>query len=363
VATGSGNVLAMNVPRITIVDVAEAAAVSVKTVSRVINGEPHVRPQLASKVQAAIDRLGFVPNAAARSLAGARSFVLAALFHNPSPFYLASLQTGAMEACRAAGYHLVIEELSLSQPEAIADFERTLRTARFDGVILSPPVTDCEAILERLEARRIPYVRLSPQTAPARSPAIYSDDQEGARQIARHLWGLGHQRIAFVAGPPDHLASALRRDGFMAALAELGARPDQVEEVRGDFSFASGMAAGIQLLGQSRVSAIFTANDDMAAGVTAAAVRMGRRVPDDVSIVGFDDSPIATFVWPPLTTVRQPIAKMAAAAAQMLIGRRDGKNLREQTFHVELIERQSTTLSPDLPAHGDSHARSSILRK
>ncbi len=307
--------------RITIVEVAEAAGVSPKTVSRVINGEPHVRPGLSAKVRHAIDRLGYVPNTAARSLAGARSFMVAALFDNPSPFYLAQLQAGAMNACRDAGYHLVLEQLAIDAPDAIADLHRRLRTARFDGVILSPPVTDCGGILDLLEARGIPYVRLSPQTGPARSPAIYCDDAAGARTVGRHLWALGHRRIGFVCGPPGHLASASRRDGFRDALAELGARPDQVTEMAGDFSFASGMTAGLHLLGQVGVSAVFAANDDMAAGVTAAAMRLKRRIPEDVSIVGFDDSPIATLVWPPLTTVRQPIADMAAAAADLLIAR------------------------------------------
>lgn len=332
----------MSTKRVTIVEVAEAAGVSLKTVSRVINREPHVRPQLAEKVQSVIDRLGFVPNSAARSLAGSRSFVLAAIFDNPSPFYLATLQAGAMEACRAAGYHLVIEEVSLHRADAMEEFGRTLRTARFDGAILSPPLTDSEAVLEQLESRRIPYVRLSPKTAGARSPAFYSDEEEGARQVARHLWGLGHRHIGFVSGPPDHLASACRRDGFTSMLRELG-EDFELVEVAGDFSFKSGMSAGIHLVGGNKVSAIFASNDDMAAGVIAAAVRLGRRVPDEVSIVGFDDSPIAELVWPPMTTVRQPIAAMAAAAAQLLIDRPNRVESAAQMFSVEFIERQSTT--------------------
>lgn len=335
--------------RITIVNVAEAAGVSVKTVSRVINREPHVRQKLIDKVQNAIDQLGFVPNAAARSLAGVRSFMIAAFYDNPSLYYIFEIQSGAMRACRAAGYHLIVEKTVLETPGELANFEQMLRSARLDGVVLSPPVTDDPRVLDRLDAYKIPYVRLSPLLCPDRSPAIYSNDVEGAAAVARHLWQLGHRRMAFVAGPDSHLASSLRHDGFLAELERHGLDRESVEIARGDFSFESGMVAGIDLLGRKPApTAIFAANDDMAAGVAAAAGRLGVRVPDEISIVGFDDSPIATLIWPPITTIRQPIADMAAEAARMLIAGIGHDSPSIKRFPVRLVERKSTGVNREI---------------
>jgi len=329
-------------------DVAEAAGVSLKTVSRVINGQPHVRPQVVEKVQETVRILGFVPNAAARSLAAAKSFMIGAFFENPSPYYIASLQAGAMAACRGAGYHLVIEEVALSDPAKFAQFQSTLRTLRLDGAILSPPVCDSAAILDCFEARGIPVVRISPFADPDRFPAVYSRDDDGAEQVARHLLNLGHRSIAYVGGPPNHMAAVLRRNGFLGELSRHGIAPSSVEEVQGDFSFQSGFDAGVALLGKEpHVTAIFAANDDMAAGVAAAAARLGIKIPEEVSLVGFDDSPVATLVWPPLTTIRQPIAEMSAAAARMLMA---GSAAAEppSTFDVELVDRKSTGLNREL---------------
>ena len=330
--------------KITIVEVASAAGVSVKTVSRVINRERHVRAAVTERVEEAIRKLGYVPNLAARSLSGSRSFMIGAFYDNPSPFYLASLQAGAMEACRELGYHLVIERLDLSEPQP--PIEDILRTARLDGVILSPPLTDHAQLLANLEERQIPVVRLSPLADPDCSPAIFSNDEDGAYQVAEHLLSVGHKRFAFIAGPETHLATSLRRKGFYAALAKSGIDEESVRSVAGDFSFQSGMDAGIALLREGYATAIFASNDDMAAGVIAAAAQLGVKIPDEVSLAGFDDSPIATLVWPPLTTVRQPIAEMSAVAARMLIESRSDPT---ECWHadVELVVRGSTARPPD----------------
>jgi len=191
-------------------------------------------------------------------------------------------------------------------------------------------------------------VRLSPFAEPDRFPAVYSRDDDGAEQVARHLLNLGHRSIAYVAGPPNHMAAVLRRNGFLGELSRHGIAPSSVEEVQGDFSFQSGFDAGVALLGKEpHVTAIFAANDDMAAGVAAAAARLGIKIPEEVSLVGFDDSPVATLVWPPLTTIRQPIAEMSAAAARMLMA---GSAAAEppSTFDVELVDRKSTGLNREL---------------
>ena len=335
--------------RVTIVEVAKLAGVSIKTVSRVINREPHVRPALREKVERAITRLGFVPNAAARALSGNRSFVVAAFYRNPSLYYISELQKGAMRVCRQQGYHLMIEEVDTGTPEQLQGFDGFLRDVRLDGAILSPPVTDDATVLQRLDAAGVPYVRLAPLTDAARSHAIFSDDEGGAALLARHLWSLGHRRIGLVAGPAAHLASQDRRKGFLAELTRCGLATEAVQIVEGDFSFAAGMAGGIELLARNpRVTAIFACNDDMASGVMAAAARLGVAVPESVSVVGYDDSPIATQVWPPITTVRQPISDMAAEAARLLIQGEGGGQPLIERFGVELIDRRSTAINREL---------------
>ncbi|EEF26591.1 HTH-type transcriptional regulator malR, putative [Ricinus communis] len=255
----------------------------------------------------------------------------------------------------------MVEEIALDRETDVAMLDAMLRTTRLDGVILSPPVTDHEPVLEKLKAQRIPFIRIAPLTNKHRSPQISADDSAGARAIARHLWGLGHRRIGFIAGPVGHSASHLRQQGFIDELMACGLDRKAVSLAEGDFSFASGMAAGILLLGKKpRVTAIFAANDDMAAGVIAAAARLGVRVPEDLSVAGFDDSPVATLVWPPITTVRQPIVEMAAAAAELLIGEGTAP---AKPFGVELIERRSTGVSPEIVREPRDSARPARARK
>jgi LacI family transcriptional regulator len=333
------------VRRITISDVAAAAGVSIKTVSRVINREPNVRPSVRLRVQAVIQELGFVPNMAARSLAGTRSFMIGTLFDNPSPSYVVAIQRGAMAACRAAGYHLAIEEMDL-RGDVAAQMRAMLATARLDGVILSPPVTDCAAVLDALEAKGLPYVRLMPAEYPSRSPAVVVDDTAAAVDLARHLWQLNHRDFAVITGPPGHVASRLRLDGFLAGVAACGGDPTRVRVVGGDFTFQAGMAAGLALLdGPARPTAIFAGNDEMAAGVYSAAAQLGVRIPDQVSVVGYDDSPIAELLWPTLTTVRQPVAEMAAAAARILLGGGADDPAPVQRLGYQVVIRQSTAQS------------------
>lgn len=333
-------------PRLTITDVARVAGVSIKTVSRVINREPNVTPAMQARVAAAIEALGFIPNMAARSLAGTRSFVIGALFDNPSPSYIVAMQRGAMAACRAAGYQLAIEELDLGGDVA-AQMDTLLATARLDGVILSPPVTDSLLVLDALDAKRIPYVRLMPATDPGRSPAIVIDDAAAAADVARHLWMLGHRRFAILTGPPGHAASRLRLDGFLRGIRAAGGQESEVRIADGDFTFPSGMAAGRVLLNErNRPTAIFASNDEMAAGLYSAAAQLGLNIPGDLSVVGYDDSPIAGLIWPMLTTVRQPIAAMASKATRLLIENTGSGAPGTIELAYEMIVRQSTGPAP-----------------
>jgi LacI family transcriptional regulator len=326
----------------TIVEVASVAGVSLKSVSRVMNNGPNVSARLRARVEAAIKEVGYVPNAAARSLASSRTYAIGVQLYthadavNPSPNYPLKILEGAFSACRKRGYNLVMEQLDLTTPgQTVQDLERTI-----DGLILTPPSVDDGMLLDALEAQGLPYVRISPTLFPGRSPAVSMDDFKAGATVAQHLVSLGHRRLGLVGGPDLHRTAALRREGFLDTAAALSA---QIVEVPGHFDFHSGVGAGLNLLSQAeRPSAIFAVNDDSAVGVVAAANQLGLKIPADVSVVGFDDSWISQCVWPELTTIHQPIAEMARAAAELLIDHLNGVSARSLTLPYRLMVRGST---------------------
>jgi LacI family transcriptional regulator len=329
--------------RATIIDVAEVAGVSWKTVSRVVNGESSVRPATAARIRDAISQLGYQPNAAARSLAGTRSFLIGAITANPSPHYMIALHRGAAEACRARGYHLALEEVHIDDPAFAAEFERNLLSARFDGVFISPPATDSQVILDLLDKHSVRYVRLDPATELDRSDRIVADDESGVAALVQHLWDLGHRKFGLVNGPEAHRAAPVRREAYFGAIARLGGNPGDVAQARGTFLFESGIEAGkILLSAANRPTAIFATNDEMAGGVVAAAGELGLRVPHDVAVAGFDDSDVAGYVWPPLTTIRQPIVDYSRIAVELLIAPRPEGEPVVIRLPVELVIRKST---------------------
>jgi LacI family transcriptional regulator len=333
----------MATKRATIIDVAERAGVSWKTVSRVVNGEPNVSAKTNARVTAAIAELGYVPDVAARSLAGSRTFTIGVLFDNPSPNYTMKVQTGAYQACREHGFHLLIENLDSSADDVALQMQTILVNTRVDGFLLTPPITESAAVMDVLEARGIPFARIAPVSFPQRSPAYSIDDAAAAAEIARHLWALGHRRFGLVTGPPDHGAAGTRRTGFLAALTELD-QTVPVGEAYGGFQFETGIDAGRTLLTQPHPpTAIFAMNDDSAAGVMSAAAQLGLRVPQDVAVAGFDDSWVAKSVWPYLTTVYQPITEMAHQATTLLIERdaANGGN-GDHLLDYALVVREST---------------------
>lgn len=304
--------------RSTITDVALSAGVSIKTVSRVLNGERAVKAETRDRVEASMRDLGYRPSLSARSLAGSRTYLLALVWDNPSAEYVGALQRGAAARCRASGRHLLAEPVDGGPAaEAIA---RLAAAVRVDGFILSPPVCDDLEALAVLDAGDTPYVRIGPTLEPHRSASVEMNDEAAACEMTRRLLGLGHTDIAFVRGHPGHGAAERRLAGFRHAMAERGLALEEARTPQGWFSFRSGLRAGEALMAlEPRPTAVFAGNDDMALGVLAAAARLGVGVPDALSVAGFDDTAMARSVWPELTTVRQPVADMAAAAADMLI--------------------------------------------
>lgn len=326
-----------------IADVALRAGVSTKSVSRVLNDEPNVRPQMRAKIEEAIEALGYKPDIAARSLSSGRSFIIGLLFDNPSPNYTMKVLQGTLDACRRAGYQLVIENVDTSGTDVDQAMNSMLQHSRMDGVVVTPPATDSPAVLDALERNRIPYVRIAPNSFPDRSLKVSANDEIAVADVVQYLWNLGHRRFGFVGGPVTHGASKWRSEGFYAALAERGIVEKDICSVDGDFTFTSGIGAGRRLLRMTpRPTAIFAANDDMAAGVFTAAAQSGIKIPDMLSVVGFDDSWIANSVWPELTTLHQPISEMAHIAVRTLISSLGGKKPKEPTPQIcRLIVRGS----------------------
>ena len=298
-------------------EVAQHAGVSPMTVSRALSGDAYVEASTRQRVEAAIKQLGYSPNVAARNLARAASAHIGLLYNNPSAAYLNELLVGVLEQSSHAGCQIVLEKCGVRNERAAID---RLTNDGVGGIILPPPLSDSGPALEALRQARIPFIAVA---TPRREPAgisVHIDDFEAAAAMTRHLLSLGHRDIAFIVGAPNQTASAQRRAGFEMALREAGL-PVRADWVRpGSFSYRSGLVAAEQILNASRrPTAIFASNDDMAAGAIAVAHRLRLDVPKDLTVVGFDDTPLATTIWPALTTIHQPVAAMARKAVEFLL--------------------------------------------
>lgn len=330
----------------TIFNVADLAGVSIKTVSRVVNDEPNVQEKTRKKVQSAIKKLGYRPNLSARGLSGKRSYVIGLIYENPQEFsYVKDVLDGALAECEAQGYSLVLKPVTLAEGGVNEDIRRFATQTRMDGVLLPPPIGDLPGIEALLNEFDLPCAQLTPMTRISDSIVVTCDDELSSFELTRYVIGLGHERIGFVRGHPDHRASHDRYHGYERALEEasLPLVPELVRQ--GYFDFESGRAAAAELLQLSDCpTAIIASNDDMAAGVLHEAHEEGVAVPGALSVAGFDDTIISGRTWPPLTTVRQPIRDMTRMAASRLIERIKGQVEENEPpeFHCEVVERSST---------------------
>lgn len=320
----------------TILDVARHAGVSMKTVSRVLNREAHVRAEVRARVEASVRDLGYRPNLAARALAGQRSFVIAYPFNNPSPSYIMDTMMGAARACRERGYHLVSEPVEIDA-HALQTIDRLIQTLRPDGLILTPPLSDLAFVAEHVAALGVPMVRIAGNPMlPGQSIVI--DDRAVSRAMVDHLVALRHRRIAFIRPPPEHFLAQARYDGYLDGLAAAGLAVNEQLIRPGAFDVESGAdAANVLLDLPEPPSAIFASNDEMALGALQVAHRRGLAIPMTLAIAGFDDSPASRLAYPALTTVRQPTGDLAAGAVAMLLDSAAGTDVRH-----ELVARAST---------------------
>jgi LacI family transcriptional regulator len=330
--------------RPTIKEVSRMAGVSFKTVSRVLNNEKHVSEETRRRVEEVVAQLNFRPSHAARTLAGRRSFQVALLYDNPSPYYVFHIQSGAQQRCTELGYRLLLQPIDSGAKDLAANVLALVDEAHLDGVILSPPLTEVTALLDALDARGLPYVRIAPGLRKDAGMAATMDDVAAAREVTRHLIELGHRAIAFVRGPESHYSSGERLRGYRAELEAHGIAYDPALVVAGDYSFDSGGEAARQLLARDpRPTAIFAGNDDMAAGALAFAHAGDIAVPEALSIVGFDDSDLAKAVWPPLTTMRQPVRELAYAATDLMLSEKTGEQV---ALDHKLMVRATTGPAP-----------------
>ena len=327
--------------RVTIKDVSRVAGVSIKTVSRVLNKEKYVREETKRRVEEAVAALNFSPSLAARTLAGRRSFQIALLYDNHSPHYIHQVQEGVWARTREEGVRMLAQPVDVAFPNLAAEVGGLIDETHVDGIILSSPVTDAPEVLAELERRHIRFVRISPGTNHAMTSSVFMDDVQAADDMTSHLINQGHKRIGFVIGHPNHMASDQRHFGYRRALDRAGIAYEPHLVRQGSFDFESGRAAAEALIAlPNPPTAIFASNDDMAAGVLAYAHGLGLDVPEDLSVAGFDDTALASLVWPPLTTIRQPVRDLAYTAASLLFGA--DETVIHQRLPHELVIRAST---------------------
>ncbi|MGB3377237.1 LacI family DNA-binding transcriptional regulator [Allopontixanthobacter sediminis] len=345
----------------TIADVAREAECSPMTVSRVINGEENVRAGTREQVLAAIDKLNYVPNRAARSLAGGAQLRIALLFDNPSASYLSEFLMGALEEASKRDIHLVVQSCE-TVPES-----KTLISKLVDGgivgFILPPPLCDDQSVLDQIRDSGGIAVAVGPGRATGSHGAVLIDEFQAAFDMTRHIIGLGHKRIGFIIGNPEQMASGQRLEGYRAAMNEAGLEISDSLIAQGQFTYRSGMTAAERLLSVDRPpTAIFASNDDMAAATVAMAHRRHLDVPNDITVCGFDDTELASSIWPELTTIRQPIREMTAQAVAMIAKVYKQKTpasrakCEQVTLAYKLVRRNSDagpSLAPSLMHHTD----------
>ncbi|WP_232492324.1 LacI family DNA-binding transcriptional regulator [Novosphingobium kaempferiae] len=335
----------------TISDVAEHAGVSPMTVSRVINNRTTVRESTRERVERSIEALNYAPSVAARALAGGEEMRLGLLYSNPSSSYLSEFLVGGLDQASRNNAHLVVEQFD--EGWSVEELVRHLQRGRLNGIVLPPPLCDSPEMVEALQVAGIPAVSVAGGYAFEESAIVGIDDFHAAGEMTRHLIALGHVRIGFIRGNPNQRASERRYEGYVSALSEAGLELDPALVTQGFFTYRSGLDAAEQILDLAEPpTAIFASNDDMAAATVAVAHRRGLDVPGDLTVCGFDDTLLATTIWPELTTIRQPISDMARAAIDLIVqrlrgDRRDGAKMAKVDAHghvlldYALIRRQS----------------------
>jgi LacI family transcriptional regulator len=335
--------------RARIQDVAKKAGVSNMTVSRVLNKDVKVSAAKTALVLEAVKALNYRPNVSARRLASNKSFFLGLLYCDLDTSYVSKFVLRALKHCRATGHHLVVDEINGDHENDMATVADLINITQVDGVVLLPPVCDNTEVLEALEKAKVPFVRIAPDTQLTLSPYICVDEYQAGFDMTEMLINQGHHKIAHIIGNPNQGASRLRYQGYLDALRsnKINVPVEYIEQ--GMFTYDSGVVAAKKLLTlKDRPTAIFAANDEMAAAVINVAHYEHINVPEQVSVAGFDDVPLAITISPHLTTIRQPIQAMAELAIDILAAQKNTTNDAHSATHYrhvldfEIIQRDST---------------------
>lgn len=337
----------------TLKDVARLAGVSTVTVSNVLNRRDNVSAQTRERVLEAVEKTGYRANLAARGLAGGRTNTVGILVPELGSQYIGEIVRGLGDEIRRAGLEILI---STASSDAIERSQVDMLHAICDGLILVLPHS--EKVDLGAAATEFPVVLIDPRGTLSRWPTVDVDNYRGGRQATEYLLELGHRRIAFLSGRYE--ASRQRQKGYEEALMSFQIELDSGLVVDGDFSRPGGFAAATQILQLPQPpTAIFAANDVCAAGAMEAIKERGLRVPADISVVGYDDVPLAAQIFPPLTTIRQPLLQMGEAAARMMLGKLKGVEPPSNriTLTTELVERASAAAPDHDTASGATQAR------
>lgn len=317
---------------------------SIRTVSRVLNRSPKVNGETRERVEGVIASLGFRRSARARGLATGRSYLIGLLHNDRNALVLDTLQRGVLEAATGRGYELVVHPVPVGDDYGVDDILDFIGRSRIDGLVVMAPVSGLPGLADALAAASVPAVALAAVEIPGFAAMLVSDERGAAAEVARYLRGLGHRRVGLINGPLDAQSARERRAGFLAEADAM-----TVVEATGDYGFDAGQAAAhVLLTADPRPTAIFAANDIMAAGVLKAAAGLGVAVPGALSVVGFDGSMLARMLTPALTSVHRPLAEMAQSATARLLDIIEGEAEDEPlAATLVLVEGESSGPAPD----------------
>ena len=339
---------------VTIKHVAADAGVSLQTVSRVINNEPNVRAEMKERVQASIDKLGYVPSIAAQRMSGSRSYLILAINDRDRTIadwtkrqgtdWIDQMLLGGMLKCAEYGYRMIFELVDTHSDHVERELLSAIVALQPDGIILTPPHSDNQQIVALLAQQKIPFVRIGSIQEGAGIP-VSMDDEGSARKATQYLIDRGHEKIGFISGSSEYALSSWRINGWQATMAKAGLSTEGLME-SGDFSYASGEIAARKLLNSKyRPTAIIASNDQMALASLQVARAMGLSVPNDLSLISFDNTPLVHFTQPPLTAIDQPIAATTSKAVELIIDAQTGNEAPAALTVVSasLFERESVT--------------------
>jgi len=329
---------------VTLREVASKANVSIKTVSRVINREANVAEETRQKVLAVIEELGYVPNVWAQRLRRHQSRIVTLLFSDASSLYLMRSINGLIDAGNHYHYTINLHSMDPKDKKHI-DYVLAIADQKLvDGFVITPPCDESERLLDKLHEMEFPFIQLSPRKPTAKYPWVAATDEQGSFEATRYLISLGHRRIGYIQGKLDHQASWDRLRGYKSALQEAGIEFDETIIRQGDWTFDSGLREGRSLLTLPQPPSAIMGNDETAAAVIQVAWELGIQCPEQLSVVGFDDIPLARQITPSLTTVRQHVSEIAQNALSVLIEQLIPGTSQEISIQIPttLIIREST---------------------